>query len=142
MIKLIIATLLQLNKGNTLYYWTTKNRYFFRDMTYFQQLFIRNLRYFRKKKGISQLKFSELIDLSPNYLNAVENGKNFPSPEVIQTMIDKLGIAPFQLFSEQPDAGKAQSPETGVILRELALVKQKIITDLDDCIQKYQEKGD
>ena len=53
-------------------------------MTHFQQIFIQNLRFYRTRAGFSQLAFSEKIGLSPNYLNAVENGKNFPSAEVIQ----------------------------------------------------------
>lgn len=86
------------------------------------------------------MKFSELINISPNYLNAVENGKNFPSPDVIQSMIDTLEIAPFQLFSEQPrDAYGEQSVETGIIVRELTLVKQKIAENLDERIEKYQK---
>ena len=63
-------------------------------MTHFQEIFIKNLRFFRNKLGFSQLEFSEKIGLSPNYLNAVENGKNFPSVEVIQKIIDDLGIMP------------------------------------------------
>jgi len=67
-------------------------------MTHLQQLFIQNLRIYRTKAGFSQLEFSEKIGISPNYLNAVENGKNFPSPEVLQKMIDSLNILPYQLF--------------------------------------------
>jgi transcriptional regulator with XRE-family HTH domain len=75
-----------------------------------------------------------------NYLNPVENGKNFPSPDVIQNMIDKLKITPFQLFSEQPlDNYEAQSAEADIIVQELALVKQKIMSDFDACIQKFRE---
>jgi transcriptional regulator with XRE-family HTH domain len=109
-------------------------------MTYIQQLFIKNLRYFRTKRGLSQLQFSELVNISPNYLNAVERGKNFPSPEIIQNMIDKLEIVPFQLFSEQPEAVYAeQSIETSTIIRELDKLRQKMMNTLDDHIQKYQK---
>lgn len=69
-------------------------------MTHIQELFIKNLRFYRKKKNFTQLAFSERIDLSPNYLNAVENGKNFPSPEVLQKIADGLEILPYELFLE------------------------------------------
>jgi transcriptional regulator with XRE-family HTH domain len=103
-------------------------------MTYFQEIFIKNLRYFRKLHGISQLKFSELIDVSPNYLNAVENGKNFPSPEVIQRMTDALEILPFQLFLEYP----VDVPgEKVMVIQELSQIKQKFVRDIDGIIEKY-----
>jgi len=60
------------------------------------------LRFWRKKRGISQQKLSEMVNISPNYLNAVENGKNFPSPEVIQHISDILELLPYQLFLEHP----------------------------------------
>ena len=95
-------------------------------MTHFQEIFIKNLRFFRNKLGFSQLEFSEKIGLSPNYLNAVENGKNFPSVEVIQKIIDVLGIMPYQLFLEQPSEG------TPGDLQKLTDLKQKIIKLFDD----------
>lgn len=75
----------------------------YKYMTHFQDLFIRNLRFYRTNAGYSQLKFSELINLTPNYLNAVENGKYFPSPEVIDKICKALGILHYQLFLEQPE---------------------------------------
>ena len=108
-------------------------------MTHFQELFIRNLRFFRKKKGISQLKFSEKIAISPNYLNAIENGKNFPSPEVIQAIINSLEIMPFHLFFEMPVSTllDSDSKETKVI-QELINIKQKLVKEIEDIIQTYQ----
>ena len=104
-------------------------------MTHIQQLFIKNIRYYRTKAGFSQLSFSERINISPNYLNAVENGKNFPSLDVLQKMIDELGLLPYQLFLEEPDI----SERTGT--REIAQLatdfKQRIVKQLDDIIQKY-----
>jgi transcriptional regulator with XRE-family HTH domain len=107
-------------------------------MTHFQDIFIRNLRFWRKKRGISQLKLSELIKISPNYLNAVENGKNFPSPEVIQNISDTLGIMPYQLFLEVP-AEKAV-PKNNNMIYELLKIEQLLNTEINSLIQKYQDK--
>ena len=71
-------------------------------MTHIQKLFIQNLRYYRTQAGFSQLSFSEKINISPNYLNAVENGKNFPSLEILQNIADVLHILPYQLFFRKP----------------------------------------
>jgi transcriptional regulator with XRE-family HTH domain len=107
------------------------------NMTHFQDIFIENLRFWRKKRGISQLKLSEMVNISPNYLNAVENGKNFPSPEVIQNISDTLEILPYQLFLENP----AEEIPVNLIASDLVAVKQRLIMEIDTLIQKC-EKGD
>jgi transcriptional regulator with XRE-family HTH domain len=106
-------------------------------MTYFQKVFIKNLRYFRKLRGVSQLKFSELIDVSPNYFNAVENGKNFPSPELIQRITDALEILPYQLFLEHQGELHRADGETALI-HELTQIKRGLIEDIDGIIGKYE----
>lgn len=102
-------------------------------MTHIQQLFIQNLRYYRTQAGISQLDFSEKIGLSHNYLNAVENGKNFPSPEVLQKIADELGILPYQLFLEDPNFQDTSKSDLIQLTRDL---KQKIIKDFDEFIEE------
>jgi transcriptional regulator with XRE-family HTH domain len=107
-------------------------------MTHFQEVFIKNLRFYRNKKGLSQLKLSELLNITPNYLNAVENGKNFPSPEVVQRMIDLLEVLPYQLFLECPGGeGGAHVPEKTMLLQELNHLRQYFISEFDKIIRKY-----
>ena len=108
-------------------------------MTHVQELFIKNLRFLRKKRGLSQLKFSEMINISPNYLNAVENGKNFPSPEVIQHISDALEVLPYQLFLEHPV--DSISPHINTIIPELLKIKQLLIKEINDLLQKYQSEA-
>ena len=108
------------------------------NMTHFQELFIENLRFWRKKRGISQLKLSEMVNISPNYLNAVENGKNFPSPEVIQNISDTLEILPYQLFLEHP--ADAASPPVNAMISELMGIKQRIVKEIDALIKKSENE--
>ena len=108
-------------------------------MTNFQRIFILNLRYLRTQKKLSQVKFSELIEVSPNYLNAIENGKNFPSPEVLQRIIDVLDILPYQLFLEYPGRLKIEKQDgKGVLIQELTYLKQQFINEFDKTILKYE----
>jgi len=104
-------------------------------MTRFQELFVRNLRFFRKKRGISQLKFSEIINVSPNYLNAVENGKNFPSPDVVQQIIDTLGVLPYQLFLEHPV--ETDRPPDSALIQKLVRIQQQFVKDIEGLIQQH-----
>jgi len=104
-------------------------------MTHFQDIFIENLRFWRKKKGISQQKLSEMVNISPNYLNAVENGKNFPSPEVIQNISDTLEILPYQLFLEYP---ADESLPVNTMVMELMGIQQRLVKEINDLLLKYR----
>jgi transcriptional regulator with XRE-family HTH domain len=85
------------------------------------------------------MKLSELLNISPNYLNAVENGKNFPSPEVLQRIIDVLEVLPYQLFLEHPDKQKiTKHNEKSVLFQELTFLKQQFNREFDKVIQKYE----
>ncbi len=103
-------------------------------MTHVQEIFIKNLRYYRNTAGFSQLAFSEKIGLSPNYLNAVENGKNFPSTEVIQKIVDVLNILPYQLFLEDPKSSNQADS------REIQQLANNLKKDLTTCIDTFIEK--
>lgn len=103
-------------------------------MTHLQNLFIKNLRFFRTQKGFSQLVFSEKINVSPNYLNAVENGKNFPSPEVLQKIVDALGIFPYQLFLENPNPQVHSHAEE--ITQAVTELKSRTLKIFDEFLEK------
>ena len=106
-------------------------------MTHFQDIFIKNLRFYRNESGYSQLKFSELIDLTPNYLNAVENGKYFPSPEVIDKICTVLNILPYQLFLEQPVKATIENTH---ITQSLSKLKTKLIEEINTAITDITQK--
>ena len=103
-------------------------------MTHFQRIFIGNLRYWRKKKEISQIKLAEMVNISPNYLNAVENGKNFPSPEVIQHICNNLEIMPYQLFLEYP----AETIPGNVMVKDLMEMKQRFVREVNELIGAHE----
>ena len=65
-----------------------------------QQIFINNLKAFRKQAGYTQAQLAVLIDKSFNYINGIECGVSFPPPEVIDKIADALKIKPIQLFDE------------------------------------------
>ena len=110
-------------------------------MTDFQRVFIQNLRFLRSEKKLSQVKFSELVDVTPNYLNAIENGKNFPSLEVLQRMIDALGVLPYQLFLEYPGGSKIESNnEKKILVQELTHLKQHFLQEFDKVIKNIESE--
>ena len=66
-----------------------------------QQLFINNLKMFRKQKNLRQIDLALEIGKSSNYINSIENGKYFPSPDTIEKICDCLEIEADQLFREE-----------------------------------------
>ncbi len=65
-----------------------------------RETFIKNLKYYRKLSGLRQLDLALEIDKSTNYINSIENGKYFPSPETIEKIADVLKIDPTELFNK------------------------------------------
>ena len=65
-----------------------------------KEVFINNLKYYRKQKGLTQNELTLAIDKSYNYINSVEQGKMMPSFDVIEEICKSLQIKPVQLFDE------------------------------------------
>ena len=65
-----------------------------------QQTFIANLRYFRKKKGLTQKDLSVYLNKGYNYINCIEGGNSFPPPDVIDQMAAILEVEPGLLFQK------------------------------------------
>lgn len=77
----------------------------------------------RKKKGISQEKFSEMIDMNPRQVVRIENGESFPTAENLEKIACALNINPQELFHNDYIA-------TNEVL------KQQITTSLDNLSNK------
>lgn len=103
-------------------------------MTHIQKVFIENLRSYRTARGFSQLAFSEKIGLSQNYLNAVENGKNFPSVEVLQRIADTLEILPYEIFLEKPDIRDSKKQDDEIDRQKILSLKQQVCSLFDKVI--------
>ena len=61
-----------------------------------------NIKYYRTNSGISQAKLAEMVDMATNYLGLIENGKKFPSAEMIERIAVALGIDSTDLFILSP----------------------------------------
>ena len=88
-----------------------------------RQTFIRNLKRYRKEQGFRQLDLALAIGKSSNYINSVENGKYFPSPETIEQIAAALKITPICLFESESEKEEAIRPE------ELERKIQKVVSD-------------
>ncbi len=79
----------------------------------FVKLFGERVKYYRKKRGLSQEKLSELSDLHPTYIGQIERGEKNASLETIMHICKGLEVSPENLFEklnyeqEQTSAQKA-----------------------------------
>jgi transcriptional regulator with XRE-family HTH domain len=91
-----------------------------------KMIFIRNLKDFRKKEGLSQMKLAEFCNISFGYIGEIESGRKFPSTEMIEKISQVLKIEPYQLFKNPIDNfnGNKQLPSLSYN------VKKKIKTNI------------
>ena len=100
-----------------------------------QQIFIANLKKFRKEQGLSQMSLSGMCDTTSNYIGQIEMGRRIPSFEKIEQIAAALGISPSMLFMEETTKYYLQKMPAGVkkelSSRLLALIEADIAESLD-----------
>ena len=99
-----------------------------------RQQFIQKLKFFRKQKGMRQLDLALEIGKSSNYINSIENGKYFPSPETIESIARSLGIEPVRLF------GKCEESEKEKIVETVISIEETLRSEVLESIQKAFSK--
>ena len=67
-----------------------------------QELFIANLKAYRKLRSISQSRLAELCNSSTGYIGEIESGKRFPSVNMIERISNALEIESWHLFKNEP----------------------------------------
>jgi transcriptional regulator with XRE-family HTH domain len=71
----------------------------------FQKLFITNLKGFRKVRCISLGKLAEICGTGGNYIAEIEEGKKFPSLDMIEKIAVALEIESYRLFQDNEELG-------------------------------------
>jgi transcriptional regulator with XRE-family HTH domain len=97
----------------------------------FQELFVKNLKDFRKLRKISQAKLAEICDSSQAYIAEIEVGKKFPSPVMIEKIASALEIESYRLFQNNAEADiRILTPlQKQEIINMLHKATSKIIND-------------
>ena len=103
-----------------------------------KQIFIQNLKYFRKNEGLSQMKLAEKCDTSPSYIGEIEIGRKFPSVEMIEKISKILKIEPYHLFKNNEN--KSIDDESVYPLLPNTMknkIKNQINSSIDEIFNKY-----
>jgi transcriptional regulator with XRE-family HTH domain len=88
-----------------------------------------NIKQSRTNLGIAQAKLAEMVDMATNYLGLIENGKKFPSAEMIERLASALGKDTTELFvlaSIQQDWKESILSKIGMVIDiELQTLRRK-----------------
>ena len=96
-----------------------------------RDIFIRNLKFYRKKSGLSQEKLSYAINMSMNYINQLENKNSFPPPEIIDKISEVLKIQSAKLFDETQSPSNIIANDRTAFANELAAnIQERLKSDI------------
>jgi transcriptional regulator with XRE-family HTH domain len=107
-----------------------------------KELFVVNLKKFRKEEGLSQAALAECCDVSPNHIGQIEMGRR--SIELIERIAGVLKIEPYRLFKDETGKNFDEKQEKEEFLAKLPdrirheLKKQilkAISNDIDDMLK-------
>lgn len=63
-----------------------------------RKIFGENVKYYRKKAGLSQEQFAEQLEISPNHLSVIETGGKFVTYKLLERIVSSFNIMPAALF--------------------------------------------
>jgi transcriptional regulator with XRE-family HTH domain len=108
-----------------------------------QQIFIGNLKKFRKKRGVSQMILANLCETSGNYIGEIEMGRRIPSFEKIEKIASALQISAYQLFLQEIPGDQAEKEQkTKDFLETLPLsIKKEITSNLSLALHNAIDKS-
>jgi transcriptional regulator with XRE-family HTH domain len=98
-----------------------------------------NIKKCRNRRGWSQLLLSEKIDISANYLSAVETGKGWVTPLTLVKLAKALDIEVFELFMPVIPVNSTQtereSEKMRRFARDLTLILDASISEASNSIK-------
>jgi len=101
-----------------------------------KQIFIKNLKGFRTKVGLSQIQLAEYSGISSGYIAEIEIGKKFPSIGVIEKIAVILKIEPYLLFKSQTKNSLAETNEEKTPLQLPYYINKRLQKQLKTSIKK------
>lgn len=102
-----------------------------------REIFKRNLKYYRKKKGLTQEQLAELVNCNPKYISEIESRNKFPSAETIDALASVLEISAAQLFEEEGSPRNAAAFDKEQFAEELVnglheLIREDVLNFLEE----------
>jgi len=91
------------------------------------KVFVSNMKKYRKKRRISQMKLAEMLNTSTSYIGEIEINSRVPSLAMVEKIAKALNIEPFRLFVDDKGKKSDNTPEADIILENLTTKDRKIL---------------
>ena len=102
-----------------------------------RKIFGENVKFYRKKRGLSQEQLAELLEISTNHLSVIETGTKFVTYKLLEKIVQELKVLPSSLFYCSEIAEKDNSSINKIntiIAEELSAINLKIQNRLRDIL--------
>jgi len=101
-----------------------------------KDIFVKNLKKYRREKKISQMALAELCGTSTSYIGQIEIGNRFPSIDMIEKIAEALQIKPYLLFFSEKgnELTETRTPNEKETLSDT--MKDDLIKRLTDAVRR------
>ncbi len=97
--------------------------------------FIQNLKFYRKRAGLTQEKLAEKIGMSTSYIGDMEARERFPSAETIDKIASALDLPVSTLFGERDSPQNTKDNFVKIYGKSLKEeLRERIFKDIDEVI--------
>lgn len=119
---------------------STKSRLIYNEnMIDYQQCFIDNMKFYRRKKRISQSQLAEACNVSNGTIGNIECGITKPSFDLILLIADRLGVKPELLFYSDEQASFDLELSAPVFTRQqIQKIKKTLSAAVSGAIKKLE----
>jgi transcriptional regulator with XRE-family HTH domain len=106
-----------------------------------KEIFVQNLKKFRKIEKISQMKLAERCGTDVSYIGQIEMGIRFPSMDLVERIAKVLELEPYRLFMDEPGESYGVLDETtDFIIRLPPQIRLNLINRLNaalvECVKE------
>lgn len=109
-------------------------------MVDYQKCFIENLKYYRKKKGLSQAQLAESCDVSNGTIGNIECGITKPSFDLILLISAALSIEPENLFHNSEYSPKPDNQHSDIFSKEqLKKIKTVLNSSIPNILKSLEQ---
>jgi transcriptional regulator with XRE-family HTH domain len=92
------------------------------------KVFAFNMKNYRKKKRLSQMKLAELLDTSTSYIGEIEINSRVPSMDMVERIAKALTVEPFRLFVDNASRNGEELPSADDYLDCLTTIERQDLT--------------
>lgn len=98
-----------------------------------REIFVANVRFYRKESGLSQLELAEKCGIATNYLSEIERGQKFPSVDIIEKISNVLCVPAYLFFVD----GKSELDDNLILKKRNKEFCDSLLTDINSLLREY-----